>query len=106
MLNQAAVEALCSATYLENYLDCMDNLPDDLQRSVSSLRELDSQTTGRFYFQNPNVFTVSVMHYILARKVTEPEPSEGIFLCMPIVYGHCMLVAFWNVIVEFTSFFL
>ena len=46
MLNQAAVEALCSATYLENYLDCMDNLPDDLQRSVSSLRELDSQTTG------------------------------------------------------------
>ena len=50
MLNQAAVEALCSATYLENYLDCMDNLPDDLQWSVSSLRELDSQTTGRFYF--------------------------------------------------------
>ena len=47
MLNQAAVEALCSATYLENYLDSMDNLPDDLQRSVSSLRELDSQTTGQ-----------------------------------------------------------
>lgn len=44
MLNQAAVEALCSATYLENYLDCMENLPDDLQRSVSLLRELDSKT--------------------------------------------------------------
>ncbi|XP_064608857.1 inhibitor of growth protein 1-like isoform X2 [Liolophura sinensis] len=43
MLNQAAVEALCSATYLENYLDAMENLPDDLQRSVSQLRELDSQ---------------------------------------------------------------
>jgi len=44
MLNQAAVEALCSATYLENYLDCMENLPDELQRSVSLLRELDSKT--------------------------------------------------------------
>lgn len=44
MLNQAAVEALCSATYLENYLDCLENLPDDLQRSVSQMRELDSQT--------------------------------------------------------------
>ncbi|CAI9732033.1 of growth 1-like [Octopus vulgaris] len=42
-LNQAAVEALCSATYLQNYLDIMDNLPDDLQRKVTQLRELDSQ---------------------------------------------------------------
>ncbi len=47
MLNQAAVEALCSATYLENYLDCMENLPDDLQRSVSQLRELDAETSGK-----------------------------------------------------------
>ncbi|XP_052076310.1 inhibitor of growth protein 1-like [Mytilus californianus] len=43
MLNQAAVEALCSATYLENYLDTMDNLPDDLQRVVTQMRELDIQ---------------------------------------------------------------
>lgn len=49
MLNQAAVEALCSATYLENYLDCMENLPDDLQRVVSQLRELDSQTHGEVF---------------------------------------------------------
>lgn len=48
MLNQAAVEALCSATYLENYLECMENLPDDLQRVVSQLRELDAATTGRY----------------------------------------------------------
>ncbi|XP_041359224.1 inhibitor of growth protein 1-like [Gigantopelta aegis] len=46
MLNQAAVEALCSATYLENYLETMENLPDDLQRSVSQLRELDIQCRG------------------------------------------------------------
>ncbi|KAI0218539.1 Inhibitor of growth protein 2 [Lamellibrachia satsuma] len=44
MLNQAAVEALCSATYLESYLDCTENLPDDLQRIVTHLRELDFQT--------------------------------------------------------------
>ncbi len=50
LLNQAAVEALCSATYLENYLDCMDNLPDDLQRCVSSLRELDCLSSGLYKF--------------------------------------------------------
>lgn len=49
MLNQAAVEALCSATYLENYLDAMENLPDDLQRVVTQLRELDIQCKGRVY---------------------------------------------------------
>ncbi|ESO93661.1 hypothetical protein LOTGIDRAFT_182053, partial [Lottia gigantea] len=43
MLNQAAVEALCSATYLENYLETMESLPDDLQRCVTALRELDIQ---------------------------------------------------------------
>ncbi|XP_050417363.2 inhibitor of growth protein 1 [Patella vulgata] len=41
MFNQAAVEALCSATYLENYLETMESLPDDLQRCVTALRELD-----------------------------------------------------------------
>ncbi|XP_064636755.1 inhibitor of growth protein 1-like [Lineus longissimus] len=43
MLNHAAVEALCSASYLENFLDCLDSLPDDLQRNVSQMRELDVQ---------------------------------------------------------------
>lgn len=45
MLNQAAVEAICAGKYLENYLDCLENLPDDLQRIVTQLRELDSQTS-------------------------------------------------------------
>lgn len=43
MLNQAAVEALCSATYLENYLECLDSLPEELQRNISNIRELDAQ---------------------------------------------------------------
>lgn len=46
MLNQAAVEALCSATYLENYLDTMENLPDDIQRIVTQMRELDIVCRG------------------------------------------------------------
>lgn len=50
MLNQAAVEALCSATYLENYLDTMENLPNDLQRVVTQMRELDIQCRGLYYF--------------------------------------------------------
>ena len=50
MLNQAAVEALCAAKYLENYLDCMENLPDDLQRNVSLLRELDCEACGKYVF--------------------------------------------------------
>ncbi|XP_063241212.1 inhibitor of growth protein 1 [Bacillus rossius redtenbacheri] len=41
MLNQATVEALYSATYVENYLDCVENLPDDLQRYLTRMRELD-----------------------------------------------------------------
>lgn len=46
MLNQAAIEALYSATYVENYLDCIDNLPDQLQRHLSKLRELDVTHQG------------------------------------------------------------
>ncbi|KAF5277601.1 hypothetical protein FQA39_LY06094 [Lamprigera yunnana] len=41
MLNQVSVEAVYSATYVENYLDCVENLPDDLQRLISRMRELD-----------------------------------------------------------------
>jgi len=46
MLNQGAIDALCSAAYLESYLDCVDDLPNDLQRTVTQLRELDCVTNG------------------------------------------------------------
>lgn len=46
MLNQVAVEALYSATYVENYLDSVDNLPDDVQRFLSRIREIDLQYNG------------------------------------------------------------
>ncbi|XP_050501834.1 inhibitor of growth protein 1 [Diabrotica virgifera virgifera] len=41
MLNQVSVEAVYSATYVENYLDCVENLPDEVQRLISRMRELD-----------------------------------------------------------------
>ncbi|KAL1506041.1 hypothetical protein ABEB36_005476 [Hypothenemus hampei] len=41
MLNQVNVEALYSATYVENYLDCVENFPNELQRLISRMRELD-----------------------------------------------------------------
>ena len=47
MLNQVAVEALYSATYLENYLDSVENLPNDLQRHISRMRQLDVDFQGR-----------------------------------------------------------
>lgn len=46
MLNKAAIEAMYSATYIENYLDCVENLPDDLQRHISRVRELDVTYQG------------------------------------------------------------
>lgn len=41
MQNAAAVEALYSATYAENFLECMENLPNELQKNISRLREYD-----------------------------------------------------------------
>eukprot|EP00088_Acartia_fossae_P045943 TRINITY_DN4954_c0_g1_i1.p1 TRINITY_DN4954_c0_g1~~TRINITY_DN4954_c0_g1_i1.p1 ORF type:complete len:365 (+),score=138.81 TRINITY_DN4954_c0_g1_i1:167-1261(+) len=41
MQNQAAVEALYSATFVEDYLDYVENVPDDIQRFHTMLRELD-----------------------------------------------------------------
>ncbi|KAL5012392.1 hypothetical protein ScPMuIL_010943 [Solemya velum] len=65
MLNQAAVEALCSATYLENYLDAMENLPDDLQRVVTQLRELDIQCKDIINDLN--------YHHVIFKQEEEPS---------------------------------
>jgi inhibitor-of-growth protein 1 len=39
--NQAAVEALYSATFIEDYLDFVENLPNNVQTYISRLREFD-----------------------------------------------------------------
>jgi len=48
MQNQAAVEALYSATFVEDYLDCIENLPNELQRNFSTLREYDLRQKSEF----------------------------------------------------------
>lgn len=36
-------EALYSATYVDNYIDSVENLPDDVQRHLSRIRDIDVQ---------------------------------------------------------------
>ena len=47
--NHVAVEAIYSATYLENYLYSVENLPNDLQRHISRMRQLDVDFQGNAY---------------------------------------------------------
>lgn len=35
-----------SATYVENYLDSVENLPNDVQRYLTRIREIDLQYRG------------------------------------------------------------
>lgn len=53
MLNQVAVEALHSTNYVGNYLDSVENLPDDVQRHMSRIREIDVSYRGKFN-ENPS----------------------------------------------------
>ncbi|XP_017859441.1 PREDICTED: inhibitor of growth protein 1 isoform X2 [Drosophila arizonae] len=39
-------EAINSATYVDNYLDSVENLPDDVQRQLSRIRDIDVQYRG------------------------------------------------------------
>lgn len=41
VVNQSAVEAMYAGTALDTYLDCVDHLPNEIQRFVSQLHELD-----------------------------------------------------------------
>uniref|UniRef100_T1GEM5 Inhibitor of growth protein n=1 Tax=Megaselia scalaris TaxID=36166 RepID=T1GEM5_MEGSC len=43
MLNQVAVEALYSATYVDNYLDSVENLPLEAQRFITRILDIDMQ---------------------------------------------------------------
>ncbi|XP_063705091.1 inhibitor of growth protein 1 [Culicoides brevitarsis] len=54
MLNQIAVEALYSATYVENYLDAVENLPDEIQRYITRIREIDVK--HRSYLRDVDIF--------------------------------------------------
>ena len=51
MLNQIASTStepkMYSATYVENYLDSVENLPNDVQRYLTRIREIDLQCRGK-----------------------------------------------------------
>ncbi|XP_016932003.3 inhibitor of growth protein 1 [Drosophila suzukii] len=48
MINPIASEseAINSATYVDNYIDSVENLPDDVQRQLSRIRDIDVQYRG------------------------------------------------------------
>ncbi|GIY99997.1 inhibitor of growth protein 2 [Caerostris extrusa] len=43
ILNQGALEAGYSAIYIEDYMDFINDVPDEIQRNLTQLRELDLQ---------------------------------------------------------------
>lgn len=49
MMNQVAVEANYSAVYVENYLDSVENMPNDVQRYMTRIREIDLQYRGEYF---------------------------------------------------------
>lgn len=64
MLNQIASTSsdpkMYSATYVENYLDSVENLPNDVQRYLSRIREIDLQCRGEFFFR---IFVLSFANF-------------------------------------------
>lgn len=46
MLSQN-IEAVYSATYVENYLESVENLPNDVQKYLSRIRDIDVQYRGK-----------------------------------------------------------
>ena len=50
MMNPGAVatEAIFSASYVDNYIDSCENLPDDVQRHLSRIRDIDVKYRGGF----------------------------------------------------------
>jgi len=55
MINPIASEseAINSATYVDNYIDSVENLPDDVQRQLSRIRDIDVQYRGEFWPRFP-----------------------------------------------------
>ncbi len=47
MLNHSALEAVCVATYAEDYLDFVENFANVVQPGISSIRRLDAQYFGK-----------------------------------------------------------
>lgn len=57
-------EAIFSATYVDNYIDSVENLPDDVQRHLSRIRDIDVQYRSKYpwtkWIQNHLAYTVVI----------------------------------------------
>lgn len=74
MLHQVNMEALYSATYVENYLDCVENFPNELQRLISRMRELDVYYLGETCFRKH--FLDNFHNYSLTARVREVQNQQ------------------------------
>lgn len=48
MASTSSDPKMYSATYVENYLDSVENLPNDVQRYLTRIREIDLKCKGKF----------------------------------------------------------
>lgn len=62
MLNQAVPEALMSATYVEHYLDGVEDMPDEIQRFITRIRELDVKYRSEYH--TTTTTTTSFIFYL------------------------------------------
>jgi inhibitor-of-growth protein 1 len=73
-----------SQTYLEHYLDCVENVPDDLQRLMSLMRELDAKTQALLRRLKPS-YQAYIESFdsedIAKRRRLHQEVLRGVLLC-------------------------
>lgn len=51
-MTNTALEAMYAGSALETYLECVEHLPNDVQRYVTELRDLDMKSNGKI---NPDL---------------------------------------------------
>lgn len=81
MINPIATEseAINSATYVDNYIDSVENLPDDVQRQLSRIRDIDVQYRGKIWRRtagaksNGNLTSSAIAIHPIGR----PYPRRG-----------------------------
>ena len=53
MIMQASLENLLNNPFVNHFVDCIENLPNNLQFLLSELRDIDSQVNGKLENETP-----------------------------------------------------
>lgn len=85
MLNQMAASSvepkMYSAIYVENYLDSVENLPNDVQRILTRIREIDLQYRSMIFSFNffllIYVLCSSLLVYNLMSKISSQNTNKS-----------------------------